>query len=139
MAAESKRCGVGNALLALGDHLTRSEPLDGYRAQAGKGGRRGGVFCRDRWSLDSEGGPGMGGMGGGVANGEATGQPQAAVENFHALRTRQSGDARADTSGRANLLNWDGNGRPAGLFPPRRGGDDDGGGGDAAPRKRGRG
>jgi nitrate reductase beta subunit len=44
-----------------------------------------------------------------------------AAENFHALRDRQSADAPTDTSGargRINLLNWDGNGRPEGLFPP---------------------
>ncbi|GAA1985474.1 nitrate reductase subunit beta [Catenulispora subtropica] len=43
-----------------------------------------------------------------------------AVENFHALRERGASDAPADTSGlrgRVNLLNWDGNGRPDGLFP----------------------
>ncbi|MFE6446228.1 nitrate reductase subunit beta [Nocardiopsis dassonvillei] len=100
-----------------------------------------GVIDEIGCSLDFEGGPGMGGMGGGVPFGEASGQPQAAtVENFHALRTRQTSDSQADTSGRVNLLNWDGNGRPAGLFPPRRGGDDEGGGGgETAPPRRGRG
>lgn len=72
-------------------------------------------------SLDFEGGPGMGGMGGSVPFGEASGQPSpAAVENFHALRHRQTSDGRADPPKRFNLLNWDGNGRPAGMFPSRR-------------------
>ncbi|QUX29541.1 nitrate reductase subunit alpha [Nocardiopsis akebiae] len=52
MAAESKKGGAGNALLALGSHLTRSEPLDGDRAQVRKGGRQGDSFYRDRWSHD---------------------------------------------------------------------------------------
>ncbi|MFJ6699446.1 nitrate reductase subunit beta [Streptomyces sp. NPDC091272] len=72
----------------------------------------------DTCSLDFEDGPGMGGSG---PFGEASGAvPAVAVENFHALRDRQSADESADTSGtrgRVNLLNWDGNGRPAGLFP----------------------
>src|SRR5690606_26371912 len=55
-------------------------------------------------SLDYEGGPGMGGP-----FGEASGAPApVAVENFHALRHRQSGDDldRADElRGRVNLLN----------------------------------
>jgi nitrate reductase beta subunit len=40
-----------------------------------------------------------------------------AVENFHALSDRQTAD-QPSTPGRINLLNWDGNGRPQGLFPP---------------------
>jgi nitrate reductase beta subunit len=79
-------------------------------------------------SLDVAGGPGMGGAapsgtGGGPGGsgplGEASGgPPPVAVENFHALRDRQRADAAADvTRGRVNLLNWDGRGRPAGLFP----------------------
>ncbi|TDQ52974.1 nitrate reductase subunit beta [Actinorugispora endophytica] len=70
-------------------------------------------------SLDFEGGPGMGGMGGPVPFGEASGRPDAAsVETFHALKTRQTSDGRSDLKGRVNLLNWDGNGKPDGLFPP---------------------
>ena len=66
-------------------------------------------------SLDHEGGPGMTGP-----FGEASGRPApASVETFHALRNRQTSDTRTDLTGRVNLLNWDGNGRPAGLFPPR--------------------
>jgi nitrate reductase beta subunit len=73
-------------------------------------------------SLDYEGGPGMQGP-----FGEASGTvAPIAVENFHALATRQRADAPTGTTEpdapprRVNLLNWDGNGRPAGLFPPRR-------------------
>ncbi|MFI1379438.1 nitrate reductase subunit beta [Embleya sp. NPDC020886] len=80
-------------------------------------------------SLDFEGGPGMGGSG---PFGEASGAPvPVSVENFHALRDRGTADRPADTSGRGgrvNLLNWDGNGRPAGLFPERDRPHDDPGG-----------
>ncbi|HEY1345181.1 MAG TPA: hypothetical protein VGF54_09375, partial [Streptosporangiaceae bacterium] len=70
-------------------------------------------------SLDYEGGPGMGGSG---PFGESSGGPAPiAVENFHMLRDRQTADTvagPAGRTGRVNLLNWDGKGRPAGLFPP---------------------
>jgi nitrate reductase beta subunit len=69
-------------------------------------------------SLDYEGGPGMQGP-----FGEASGPPAPiAVENFHALAARQRADTPAATAApprRVNLLNWDGKGRPEGLFPPR--------------------
>ncbi|WP_329260811.1 nitrate reductase subunit beta [Streptomyces sp. NBC_01478] len=72
-------------------------------------------------SLDFEDGPGMGGSG---PFGGASGAPAPiAVENFHLLRDRQRADAvdtpaaPGDKSTRLNLLNWDGNGRPQGLFP----------------------
>ena len=69
-------------------------------------------------SLDYEGGPGMGGSG---PFGESSGGPAPiAVENFHMLRDRQTADTMAGPAGKAgrvNLLNWDGKGRPAGLFP----------------------
>ena len=72
-------------------------------------------------SLDYDGGPGMGGSG---PFGESSGVPTPiAVENFHMLRDRQTADnvvGPADKASRVNLLNWDGKGRPAGLFPPRR-------------------
>src|SRR5690606_5726832 len=74
-------------------------------------------------SLDYEGGPGMGGP-----FGEASGKVSPiAVESFHALAARQRADQPAETAGgsrprRVNLLNWDGKGRPEGLFPPRQGG-----------------
>jgi nitrate reductase beta subunit len=71
-------------------------------------------------SLDYEGGPGMGGSG---PFGAASGPPVAiAVENFRMLRNRQTADAGVDPAtprARVNLLNWDGKGRPEGLFPPR--------------------
>ena len=71
-------------------------------------------------SLDVEGGPGMVGSG---PFGEGSGRPvPVSVETFHALRDRQTSDRVTDpgTPGaRINLLNWDGKGRPAGLFPPR--------------------
>ncbi|MEV5831162.1 nitrate reductase subunit beta [Spirillospora sp. NPDC052242] len=80
-------------------------------------------------ALDYEGGPGMGGAGLGGGSGpfgEASGgAPPIAVENFHMLRQRQTADSSvdpADKHERVNLLNWDGKGAPAGLFPPREGG-----------------
>ncbi|MFF2272320.1 nitrate reductase subunit beta [Agromyces sp. NPDC058136] len=68
-------------------------------------------------SLDYDGGPGMGGAG---PFGSSSGQPvPVAVENFHALKNRQTAD-RPSTPGRVNLLNWDGNGTPpSGMFPPK--------------------
>jgi nitrate reductase beta subunit len=60
-------------------------------------------------------------MGGSGPFGESSGGPQPiAVENFHMLRERQTTDTIVDPGDRAarvNLLNWDGKGRPAGLFP----------------------
>jgi nitrate reductase beta subunit len=57
--------------------------------------------------------------------GEASGRPMpVSVETFHALRARQTSDQIADPGrpgARINLLNWDGKGRPDGLFPPPRG------------------
>jgi len=75
-------------------------------------------------SLDVEGGPGMGGMAGAGPFGSSSGQPvPVAVENFHVLQARQTADSPygPSTPGRVNLLNWDGNGSPAGLFPPENG------------------
>lgn len=73
-------------------------------------------------SLDYEGGPGMYESG---PFGEASGRPvPVSIETFHALRQRQQGGGIADPErpgARVNLLNWDGKGRPAGLFPPRDG------------------
>ena len=69
-------------------------------------------------SLDSDGGPGMGGNG---PFGESSGAPTPiAVENFRALQVRQTADGFASPSekgSRVNLLNWDGVGKPEGLFP----------------------
>ncbi|MFG2006224.1 nitrate reductase subunit beta [Spirillospora sp. NPDC048911] len=74
-------------------------------------------------SLDYDGGPGMGGSG---PFGESSGgAAPIAVENFHMLRQRQTADNPvdpADKQNRVNLLNWDGKGAPAGLFPPPAGG-----------------
>ena len=50
--AEKGKGGAAEALLRIGNHLTRSEPLDGTRAQVRAGGRQGDVFYRDRWSHD---------------------------------------------------------------------------------------
>jgi nitrate reductase / nitrite oxidoreductase, beta subunit len=62
-------------------------------------------------------------MGGSGPFGEGSGAPTPiAVENFHALRDRQPSDTVAAPEGkssRVNLLNWDGRGTPAGLFPPK--------------------
>ena len=73
-------------------------------------------------SLNYEDGPGMGGSG---PFGETSGGASpVAVENFHMLQVRQSSDSAtdpADKSSRINLLNWDGRGRPRGLFPKRPG------------------
>jgi nitrate reductase / nitrite oxidoreductase, beta subunit len=72
-------------------------------------------------SLDFDDGPGMYGS---AAFGEASGRRvPVAVETFHALRNRQTADEPAggrELQGRVNMLNWDGNGVPEGLFPPRR-------------------
>jgi nitrate reductase beta subunit len=71
-------------------------------------------------ALDYEGGPGMGGSG---PFGESSRGPvPIAVENFQMLRDRQTTEGIADPgsrSARINLLNWDGKGVPAGLFPER--------------------
>ncbi|EON33127.1 nitrate reductase Z subunit beta [Gordonia terrae C-6] len=71
-------------------------------------------------SLDYEDGPGMFDS---SAFGEASGRPApVSVETFHALKQRQTTDTAAGDhtmAGRTNLLNWDGNGVPAGMFPER--------------------
>ncbi|CCH78573.1 Putative nitrate reductase (beta subunit) (narH) [Nostocoides japonicum T1-X7] len=76
-------------------------------------------------SLDYDEGPGMYGS---AAFGEASGRPApVAVETFQALRQRQTSGAETSSSslrGRVNLLNWDGNGSPEGLFPEAHGGDE---------------
>jgi len=70
-------------------------------------------------SLDFDGGPGMGGSG---PFGEGSGVPTPiAVENFQMLKDRQTSDNVDDhrdyKHGRTNLLNWNGRGKPEGLFP----------------------
>ena len=74
-------------------------------------------------SLDFDGGPyDMAGESGPF--GEASGKPMpVAVETFQALKQRQTSDSvasGASLKGRVNLLNWDGNGSPEGLFPADR-------------------
>ncbi|MFC4336844.1 nitrate reductase subunit beta [Salininema proteolyticum] len=65
-------------------------------------------------SLEFAGGPGMGGAG---PFGESSGKPvPVSIESFHGLSARQT----TDKPGRVNLLNWDGQGRPDGLFPDRK-------------------
>ena len=50
-----------------------------------------------------------------------------AVENYELLRARQTSESfdelpgGGSKKGRVNLLNWDGKGRPAGLFPAKDG------------------
>jgi nitrate reductase beta subunit len=77
-------------------------------------------------SLDYDGGPGMGGSG---PFGEGSGGTSPiAVENFQMLQVRQTSDTvtdPADKASRVNMLNWDGKGAPAGLFPPRSPRDDE--------------
>jgi nitrate reductase beta subunit len=72
-------------------------------------------------SLDYDEGPGMYESG---PFGEASGRPApVAVETFAALKQRQQAETAASSTssgslrGRVNLLNWDGNGTPPGLFP----------------------
>lgn len=73
-------------------------------------------------SLDVDGGPGM--VTGSGPFGESSGRlAPVSVETFHALRERQTSDRTTDPGrpgARINLLNWDGRGRPDGLFPPHR-------------------
>ena len=61
-------------------------------------------------------------MGGSGPFGEGSGAPTPiAVENFQMLQDRQTSEtlaSPADKAARVNLLNWDGKGTPAGLFPP---------------------
>jgi nitrate reductase beta subunit len=64
-------------------------------------------------------------MGGAGLFGEGSGpNVPIAVENFQMLSNRQTADTMAspdDKGARVNLLNWDGRGKPVGLFPPRDG------------------
>ena len=72
-------------------------------------------------SLDYEGGPGMGGSGP-VRRVLRRADADRGGELPHAARPadrRHRRRPRRTSSSRVNLLNWDGKGRPAGLFPPR--------------------
>ncbi len=66
------------------------------------------------------------GYGGGQQGvfGEGSGYPTpVAAENFQVLQSRQTADQLAGggpSTGRVNLLNWDGRGTPDGLFPTRQ-------------------
>jgi len=78
-------------------------------------------------SLSGDGGPGMYESG---PFGDGSGNPMpVAVETFHALKQRQMGETVGQGGrggggrSRVNLLNWDGNGVPAGLFPESNGED----------------
>jgi nitrate reductase / nitrite oxidoreductase, beta subunit len=63
-------------------------------------------------------------MGGSGPFGESSGRgTPIAVENFHALKQRQTSDTFVDPSDgteRVNLLNWDGKGARERLFPHRQ-------------------
>ncbi|MBC7441700.1 MAG: nitrate reductase subunit beta, partial [Ramlibacter sp.] len=69
-------------------------------------------------SLDTDGGPGMGGpapTAGPYA--KTPGMPlNATVDNYNEMVGKKTGPA---TPGRVNLLNWTGGGVPEGMFPPR--------------------
>ncbi|MEO8094682.1 MAG: nitrate reductase subunit beta [Pseudolysinimonas sp.] len=72
-------------------------------------------------SLDTDGGPGMGGArstGDVAATARIPGTPMTAtVESFHSL-TNLTDPTEPSTSGRLNLLNWNGTGISNGMFPP---------------------
>ncbi|MGW6426888.1 nitrate reductase subunit beta [Nocardia sp. NPDC055053] len=70
-------------------------------------------------ALDLDGGPGMYEQASGPF-GETSGAPvPVAVETFHALKQRQTSES-IGSGARVNLLNWDGKGRPTGMFPGGR-------------------
>ncbi|WP_027499437.1 nitrate reductase subunit beta [Rhodococcus sp. UNC363MFTsu5.1] len=75
-------------------------------------------------ALDFDGGPGMF-EGGSGPFGESSGGPvPVAVETFHALRQRQTTESMGvndSNPSRVNLLNWDGKGKPDGMFPSGNG------------------
>lgn len=81
-------------------------------------GTDGGQLEEPGCALSFDGGPGMYESG---PFGEASGGPvPVAVETFHALQHRQTTTGMAANAGhpsRVNLLNWDGRGVPAGMFP----------------------
>jgi len=72
-------------------------------------------------SLDTDGGPGMGGArstGDVLATARIPGTPMdATVESFHALKNLTD-PTEPSTAGRLNLLNWNGTGITNGMFPP---------------------
>ncbi|GAA1848275.1 nitrate reductase subunit beta [Myceligenerans crystallogenes] len=98
-----------------------------------------GEFARDAQelsdmacSLDTEGGPGMGGggpsgggpggpdgPGGGTVGGPVGGVTAGAPDLVGAGAGHGVGSGAGEGGSRVNLLNWSGKGRPSGLFPPR--------------------
>ncbi|EPR76675.1 Respiratory nitrate reductase beta chain [Leifsonia rubra CMS 76R] len=72
-------------------------------------------------SLDTDGGPGMGGAGSTgdiVATARIPGTPiDSTVENFNTLKNLTD-PSEPSTAGRMNLLNWNGKGVSNGMFPP---------------------
>ncbi|HRN28630.1 MAG TPA: nitrate reductase subunit beta [Terrimesophilobacter sp.] len=76
-------------------------------------------------SLDTDGGPGMGGArstGDIRATDRIPGTPiNATVESFHSLKNLTD-PSEPSTSGRLNLLNWSGKGITNGMFPPAEAG-----------------
>ena len=74
-------------------------------------------------SLDTDGGPGMGGPGSNAAGpyAKTPGMPlNSTVDNYNAMRGEATrGESTGPTTpGRVNLLNWNGDGAPPGMFPP---------------------
>jgi nitrate reductase / nitrite oxidoreductase, beta subunit len=88
-------------LLALAKYDERYVIPTGYAPEPGSALASG---C----SLEVEGGPGM------MEDGAAFHAPLVSVPE------PADGGRKSELSGRVNLLNWDGQGRPSGLFPPRR-------------------
>ncbi|WP_243274650.1 nitrate reductase subunit beta [Streptomyces albus subsp. chlorinus] len=72
--------------------------------------------------LEGEGGPGMYEDPADAFHALSPLPGQAAAQTSGTAGTA-AGSASSPTSGRLNLLNWNGKGRPAGLFPRRRGGE----------------
>lgn len=103
-------------LLAIAKYEERYVIPSAYAAEGGHRLEESVTDC----ALSFEGGPGMYESGGPF--GEASGGPvPVAVETFHALKQRQTSEgmaANARHPSRVNLLNWDGKGVPAGMFPP---------------------
>ncbi|MEO3755472.1 nitrate reductase subunit beta [Streptomyces sp. B6B3] len=99
-------------LLALAKYEERYVIPTGYSARPGHEGPGGSQAPTDGCSLDGEGLPGM------MPDGFPT------ADSFHAPPVVPAGTSARSASGdslagRVNLLNWNGSGRPSGLFPPR--------------------
>ena len=71
-------------------------------------------------SLDYDGGPGMGGSGPfGEGPAERHRSPWRTSRCSRSARRATRSSTRPTRQSRVNMLNWDGKGAPAGLFPPR--------------------